>query len=180
VKITLLISVYLWGLTILRLRCYTYFSYLAHSGNAVACGSEDGFVFIWESEVNELKQKKKTISEKMGLHTEHERKKHCAAFQARDPLALTAAITETCFLPEPSVLRSLSVDLMSSNNGNGHGHARGGHSCHWKNKAFRMALNEDVSTAFVLSSDYEGTIKIFMRRTFLHNLNNALLSSKII
>lgn len=141
------------GLRNLSMQIKAQFS---ESGNAVTCGSEDGCVFIWESKVMERKKTKTTAREKMGLFTEHLRSKQCAAFQARDPLAGTAAITATCFLPEISAARSLSLD------------------CDWKDPKFRMRLNEDPTTAFILSSDYEGTIKVFMRRSFLDSLNNAL------
>jgi len=113
-------------------------------GQNIVCGSEDGRAYIWDSAtVHDFKLKlKKFVSPK-----KYNRIEYCARFSASKATAqVPSVVTETVFVPECVAKEAISGSEMSS----------------------LLTSPQDWSCAMIVTSDYEGNIKIFAQKKCLN------------
>ena len=124
---------------------------LSESGSHLASGSESGHVFIWDT-LDKKKPKKNTIN--MGVHLTHSKTKSSDNFEASR--AHLPIVTDTVFFRSKSVNEA----LLSSNH------------------VFPFALGmdrvgDDMSSAAILTLDYDGTMRVFLRKSCIDNILDA-------
>jgi hypothetical protein len=118
------------------------------SGSHIACGSESGHIYIWET-----LNKKRSLNKSHG-HQTHDKSKSSDHFEAsRAPLPI---VTDSVFFPS----RSVNEALFASD------------------KLFPFALgmgsiDDDMSNAAILSLDYDGVMRVFLRKSCIDNILDA-------
>ena len=123
---------------------------ISESGSHIACGSESGHVFIWDI----LEKKAKKSSNSMNVHLTHDKTKSSEHFEAsRSELPV---VTDTAFFRPKSVNEA----LLSSD------------------KIFPFALgmnhiDDDMSNAAILTTDYDGTLRVFFRQSCIDRILDA-------
>ncbi|KAL7530813.1 hypothetical protein ACHAXR_003686, partial [Thalassiosira sp. AJA248-18] len=122
---------------------------ISESGSHIACGSESGHVFIWET-LDKNRPKKNNAA---GMKT-HDKTKSSDHFEAsKAPLPI---VTDSVFFPA----RSVKEALLSSDN------------------VFPFSLgmdrvDDDMSSAVILTLDYDGTMRVFLRKSCIDNILDA-------
>ena len=123
---------------------------ISESGSHIACGSESGHVFIWDI----LEKKAKKNSNSINVHLIHEKTKSSEHFEA--------SVSELPIVTDTAFFRSKSVNeaLLSSD------------------KIFPFALgmnhiDDDMSNAAILTTDYDGTIRVFFRQSCIDRVLDA-------
>jgi WD40 repeat protein len=124
---------------------------ISDSGSHIACGSESGHVFIWET-LDKKKPKKSTAS--ISATSTHDKTKHTDYFEASK--ATLPIVTDTVFFRPKSVIEA----LLSSD------------------QVFPFALgldrvDDDMSSAAILTLDYDGTMRVFLRKSCIDNILDA-------
>ncbi|KAL9180168.1 hypothetical protein ACHAXT_008138 [Thalassiosira profunda] len=120
---------------------------ISESGSHIASGSESGHVFIWETLA-------KNRPKKSGIHHTHDKTKSSHHFEAsKAPLPI---VTDSVFFPGKSVDEA----LLSSD------------------KVFPFSLgidrvDDDVSNAAILTLDYDGCLRVFLRKSCIDNILEA-------
>ena len=124
---------------------------VSESGSHIACGSESGHIFIWET-LDKNRPKKGNAN--MHVHQKHDKTKSSDHFEAsKAPLPI---VTDTVFFPAKSVNEALLTS----------------------DKVFPFSLgmdrvNDDMSSAVILTLDYDGTMRIFLRKSCIDNILDA-------
>ncbi len=123
---------------------------ISDSGSHIACGSESGHVFIWET-LDKNKPKKSTAS--ISATSTHDKTKHSDFFEASK--TTLPIVTDTVFFRPKSVIEA----LLSS-------------------QVFPFALgldrvDDDMSSAAILTLDYDGTMRVFLRKSCIDNILDA-------
>lgn len=124
---------------------------ISDSGSHIACGSESGHVFIWETlDKNKPKRNNATIS----ATSTHDKAKYSDYFEASK--ASLPIVTDTVFFRPKSVIEA----LLSSD------------------QVFPFALgmdrvDDDMSNAAILTLDYDGTMRVFLRKSCIDNILDA-------
>mmetsp|Transcript_29502 Transcript_29502/g.53521 ORF Transcript_29502/g.53521 Transcript_29502/m.53521 type:complete len:1028 (-) Transcript_29502:86-3169(-) len=124
---------------------------VSESGNHIACGSESGHVFIWDT-LDKNRLKKSNVS--MKVHQTHDKTKSSDNFEASK--ASLPIVTDSAFFPS----RSISEALLSSD------------------QVFPFSLgmdrvDDDLSSAAILTLDYDGTMRVFLRKSCIDNILDA-------
>jgi len=124
---------------------------LSESGSHLASGSESGHVFIWDT-LDKKKPKKNTIN--MSVHLTHSKTKSSDNFEASR--AHLPIVTDAVFFRSKSVNEA----LLSSDH------------------VFPFALGmdrvgDDMSSAAILTLDYDGTMRVFLRKSCIDNILDA-------
>jgi hypothetical protein len=124
---------------------------ISDSGSHIACGSESGHVFIWET-LDKNKQKKNNVS--ISATSTHDKTKYSDYFEASK--ASLPIVTDTVFFRPKSVTEA----LLSSD------------------QVFPFALgmdrvDDDMSSAAILTLDYDGTMRVFLRKSCIDNILDA-------
>lgn len=117
------------------------------SGNYIASGSESGHAFLWKTLDKEW-MAKHNISTK--LHKTKDKAKSPDYFEASK--AQLPIVTDTVFFP----YRSVKESLLSS------------HIFPFQLSMDRV--DDDLSSAAVLTLDYDGTMRVFLRKSCIDNL----------
>jgi len=118
---------------------------VSESGDFIASGSESGHVFLW----NTLdKEQKHTISTK--LHKTKDKARSSDYFEASK--AQLPIVTDTLFFPYKSVKEALLTS-------------------HIFPFQFSMdRVEDDLSSAAILTLDYDGTMRVFLKKSCVDNL----------
>ena len=124
---------------------------ISDSGSHIACGSESGHVFIWET-LDKNKPKKNNVS--ISATSTHDKTKYSDYFEASK--ASLPIVTDTVFFRPKSVTEA----LLSSD------------------QVFPFALgmdrvDDDMSSAAILTLDYDGTMRVFLRKSCIDNILDA-------
>mmetsp|Transcript_16090 Transcript_16090/g.34015 ORF Transcript_16090/g.34015 Transcript_16090/m.34015 type:complete len:1048 (-) Transcript_16090:54-3197(-) len=124
---------------------------VSESGSHIACGSESGHVYIWET-MDKNRQKKNNVN--MKVHQTNDKTKRTDHFEASK--ASLPIVTESAFFPT----RSINEALLSSS------------------QVFPFSLgmdrvDDDMSSAAILTLDYDGTMRVFFRKTCIDNILDA-------
>jgi WD40 repeat protein len=124
---------------------------LSESGSHLACGSESGHVFIW---VTLDKKKLKKNNANVSVYSTHNKARSSDNFEASR--AHLPIVTDTVFFRSKSVKEA----LLSSEH------------------VFPFALgmdrvDDDMSSAAILTLDYDGTMRVFLRKSCIDNLLDA-------
>lgn len=124
---------------------------ISDSGSHIACGSESGHVFIWET-LDKNKPKKNNVS--ISATSTHDKTKYSDYFEASK--ASLPIVTDTVFFRPKSMIEA----LLSSD------------------KVFPFALgmdrvDDDMSSAAILTLDYDGNMRVFLRKSCIDNILDA-------
>ena len=133
-------------------------------GKNIVCGSEDGRVYIWESLTGKDLPARIKL-QKFVSHKKYDRNKYCAKFSAcnaiggyeysneyREGIVIKAVkpvlpiVTETIFVPEIIVKEAVINDTLLPS------------------LQTIDQIDYDWSSAMVVTSDYEGTIRVFVQK----------------
>lgn len=128
------------GLSNTQMQIKAHFS---ESGNYIICGSEDSNVYMWKTGIKETESLKSNSNFEFKYH----RNKTCDSFKATE--ASIPIVTDALFVPEISVEKA----LLNSNL--------------FPTLKSMKHINCDLSSSMVISSDYSGTIRVFIRRSCL-------------
>lgn len=128
---------------------------LSESGSHIACGSESGHCFIWDVDPDPIKttrQKKHAINKQ--IQSTKDKTKSTYYFEATK--ATLPVVTDTLFFPSKTVRESLLTS----------------------EEVFPLSLGmdrieDDLSTAIMLTLDYDGKMRIFVRKTCIDNILEA-------
>ncbi|KAL7453031.1 hypothetical protein ACHAWC_004728 [Mediolabrus comicus] len=126
---------------------------LTESGSHIACGSESGHCFIWDVDpIRNTRQKKHAINKQ--IQSTKDKTKSTYYFEATK--ATLPVVTDTLFFPSKTVRESLLTS----------------------EEVFPLSLGmdrieDDLSTAIMLTLDYEGKMRIFVRKTCIDNILEA-------
>ncbi|KAL7547184.1 hypothetical protein ACHAWF_016593 [Thalassiosira exigua] len=123
----------------------------SESGSHIVSGSESGHVFIWDL-LDKNRPKKSNVSLK--VHQSHDKTRRFDSFEASK--ADLPIVTDTVFFPS----RSVNEALLSSD------------------KVFPFELgidrvDDDRSNAAILTLDYSGCLRIFLRKSCIDNILDA-------
>ena len=125
-------------------------NYTLYPGNFIASGSESGHVFLWNT-IDKNRPSKNTVN--MKVHQTRDKKKSSDYFEAsKAPLPI---VTDSVFFPS----RSMKEALVSSD-------------------VFPFSLgidrvDDDMSSAAILTLDYDGTMRVFLRKSCIDALLDA-------
>lgn len=124
---------------------------ISESGSHIASGSESGHVFIWET-LDKNKPKKNNAA--ISTHSTHDKTKSSDHFEASK--AALPIVTDTVFFRSKSLVEA----LLSSD------------------QVFPFALgmdsvDDDMSSAAILTLDYDGTMRVFLRKSCIDSILDA-------
>mmetsp|Transcript_12923 Transcript_12923/g.26056 ORF Transcript_12923/g.26056 Transcript_12923/m.26056 type:complete len:1099 (+) Transcript_12923:86-3382(+) len=125
---------------------------VSESGSHIACGSESGHCFIWDVDPNKNRLKKNMINKQ--IQSTKDKSKSTDYFEASK--ASLPIVTDTLFFPTKTVRESLLTSK----------------------EVFPLSLgmdriDDDFSSAAILTLDYDGTIRVFVRKTCIDNILEA-------
>ena len=126
---------------------------LSESGSHIACGSESGHCFIWDVDpMKTTRQKKDAINKQ--IQSTKDTTKSTYYFEATK--ATLPVVTDTLFFSSTTVRESLLTS----------------------EEVFPLSLGmdrieDDLSTAIMLTLDYDGRMRIFVRKTCIDNILEA-------
>lgn len=126
---------------------------LSESGSHISCGSESGHCFIWDVDpIKTTRQKKHAINKQ--IQSTKDKTKSTYYFEATK--ATLPVVTDTLFFPSKTVRESLLTS----------------------EEVFPLSLGmdrieDDLSTAIMLTLDYDGKMRIFVRKTCIDNILEA-------
>jgi len=125
---------------------------VSESGLHIACGSESGHCFIWDVDPNKNRLKKNMINKQ--IQSTKDKSKSTDYFEASK--ASLPIVTDTLFFPTKTVRESLLTSK----------------------EVFPLSLgmdriDDDFSSAAILTLDYDGTIRVFVRKTCIDNILEA-------
>jgi len=124
----------------------------SESGSHIACGSESGHCFIWDVDPNKNRLKKSMINKQ--IQSTKDKTKSTNYFEASK--ASLPIVTDTLFFPTNTVRESLltSKEMLPLSLG-------------------MDRIDDDFSSAAILTLDYDGTIRVFIRKTCIDNILEA-------
>jgi len=126
-------------------------SHISESGEFIACGSETRFCTIWNTTTTKQNSSFHHVKNVTDFHR-YDKVNRYEKFEVTKKTANPYAVTDSIFVPGKSMRRGLvSSGLFPS-------------------LTDRQRIHHDLSSAAIITSDYEGTIRVFIRSSCIDDV----------